>query len=64
MTDGLWDMCKKPCVRLGELEEEVSKVGMDKDEVLRALKFLHPEGSVLHYDSCRPPLRVCAVGHV
>ena len=50
-TDGLRDMCKKPYVRLGELEEEASKVGMDKDEVLRALKFLHAAGSVLYYGS-------------
>jgi (2Fe-2S) ferredoxin len=40
-------------VRLSELEEEAkgSKVGMDKDEVLRALKFLHAAGSVLYYGS-------------
>jgi Leucine-rich repeat (LRR) protein/GTPase SAR1 family protein len=50
-SDGLRCVCKKPYVRLGELEEEASKVGMDKDEVLRALKFLHAAGSVLHYGS-------------
>ncbi len=38
-------------MRLGELEEEASKVVMDKDEVLRALKFLHAAGSVLYYGS-------------
>jgi hypothetical protein len=36
-------------VPLGELEE-ASKV-MDKDEVLRALEFLHAVESVLHYES-------------
>ncbi len=52
-SDGLWDVCKKPYVRLGELEKEAkaSKVGMDKEEVLRALKFLHAVGSVLYYGS-------------
>ncbi len=50
-SDGLRDVCREPYVRLGELEEEAGKVGMDKDEVLRALKFLHAAGSVLHYGS-------------
>jgi hypothetical protein len=52
-SDGLRDVCEKPYVRLSELEEEAkaSKVGMDKEEVLRALKFLHAVGSVLYYGS-------------
>jgi hypothetical protein len=50
-SDGLRDVCKKPYVRLDELEEQASKVGMDEGEVRRALEFLHAAGSVLHYGS-------------
>jgi hypothetical protein len=50
-SDGLRDVCKKPYVRVDELEEQASKVGMDKGEVRRALEFLHAAGSVLYYGS-------------
>jgi len=42
-------LCGQAYVSLGELEEAASEVGMDRDEVHSALKFLHGTGSVLHY---------------
>jgi hypothetical protein len=50
-SDGLRAVCKKAYVPLGDLEKEASKVKMEKDQVLRALKFLHVVGSVLHFAS-------------
>ena len=48
-SPGLRAVCSQACVSLGALEDEASHVGMDKQEVLSALRFLHATGSVLHY---------------
>ena len=44
----LWTLCAKPHVSLVDLEREAEKVGMEKEQLLRALQFLHATGSVLH----------------
>lgn len=48
-SNGLRRMCALPHMTLAELEKEAGKVGMDKAELDRALRFLHTTGSVFHY---------------
>jgi hypothetical protein len=48
---GLRALCAQPYVSLRDLEREAAQVGIDKDQLHRALKFLHATGSVLHYGS-------------
>jgi Leucine-rich repeat (LRR) protein/uncharacterized caspase-like protein/GTPase SAR1 family protein len=50
-TKGLRALCAQPYVSLWDLEREAAEVGIDKDQVHRALQFLHATGSVLHYGS-------------
>jgi hypothetical protein len=42
----------QPYVLLRDLEQKAEKVGIDKDQLHRALQFLHATGSMLHYGSC------------
>jgi hypothetical protein len=48
---GLRELCAKPYVSIWDLEREAAKVGIDKEQLHRALQFLHATGSVLHYGS-------------
>jgi GTPase SAR1 family protein len=50
-TAGLRALCAQPYVSLRDLEREAAKVGIDKEQLNRALQFLHATGSVLHYGS-------------
>ena len=49
---GLRALCAKPYVSLRDLEREAAEVGIDEEQLHRALKFLHATGSVLHYGLC------------
>jgi GTPase SAR1 family protein len=54
---GLRALCAQPYVALRDLEEQADGVkGMDKEQLHRALQFLHATGSVLHYGSLTDPL--------
>ena len=44
-------LCAQPYVSLRDLEREAAEVGIDRDQLHRALQFLHATGSVLHYGS-------------
>jgi len=46
---GLRALCAQPYVSLRDLRREAAQVGIDKDQLHRALQFLHATGSVLHY---------------
>jgi len=48
-SEGLRRVCTQPYVSLTELETEAGKVGMCKEEVHSALRFLHATGSLLYY---------------
>ena len=48
---GLRTVCEQPYVSLRDLEREAAEVGIDKEQLHRALQFLHATGSVLHYGS-------------
>ena len=48
-TAGLRTVCGQAFAPLDALEAAAAEVGMDRDEVLSALRFLHGIGSVLHY---------------
>ena len=51
-TAGLRALCAQPYVSLRDLEREAAQVGIDKDQLHRALQFLHATSSVLHNISC------------
>jgi GTPase SAR1 family protein len=44
-------LCAQPYASLRGLEREAAEVGIDKEQLHRALQFLHATGSVLHYGS-------------
>jgi hypothetical protein len=44
-------LCAQPYASLRDLEREAAEVGIDKEQLHRALQFLHATGSVLHYGS-------------
>ena len=48
---GLRTLCEQPYVSLRDLEREAAEVDIDKEQLHRALQFLHATGSVLHYGS-------------
>ena len=50
-TAELRALCAQPYVKLTDLEREAAKVGIGKEQLHRALQFLHATGSVLHYGS-------------
>jgi len=48
-SEGLRMLCSQPFVKAKDLEKEAALIGMDKEELHSALRFLHSIGSVLHY---------------
>ena len=48
-SDGLRTLCSRPYVSLRDLEREATEMGMDREQLHRALEFLHVTGSVLYY---------------
>jgi hypothetical protein len=48
-TPELRAVCSQAYASLGDLLEKAGQVGMDRHELLSALRFLHETGSVLHY---------------
>ena len=48
-SPGLRKVCENPLVRLDTLADAAKEVRMDRQELMRALQFLHKTGSVLHY---------------
>ncbi len=46
-SDALRRLCARPYVTLPELEAEAGNVGMDKNELVSALSYLHATGSVM-----------------
>ena len=46
---GLRALCAQPYASLRDLEREAAGAGLDAEQLLRALQFLHATGSVLHF---------------
>jgi hypothetical protein len=50
-SEGLRKVCSQPYAFLTDLERVASEVGLEKDQLHRARRFLHATGSVLYYGS-------------